>query len=190
MIRILSQKGSFLYGQALLERFLSGDSELSSTRSAHNTSEKYFPLVTVCDVKIKELETAEQSFHLYNFSCVLPINLFNEKIFMILWLWQVFVLLPVSVYQLFKWLNKIGFRQSHYKHSFVSTRLAPFVAAPRNQQLNRNTEFLMHLFSGFYVHADDVFLMRLVEYNSSLVVSTDVLNELWSQFNSCLNDQD
>lgn len=167
-----------------MDKFLSGQSELPTSTS--DTSVKYFPLVTVCDVKIKELETSEASFHLYNFNCVLPVNLFNEKIFMVLWLWYVCVLLPVSIYQIFKWIKKIGFRQSYYKYMFIKHRLEPFIKDEINS--DKNIGFLMHLFSGYYVHADDVFLMWLIEENSSLVVSTDVINELWSKFKSSLQD--
>lgn len=170
--------GSFFYGKPLLDKFLSGESELAGNSNTTTITRSFFPLLAVCDVKIKELETADFNFHLYHFSCVLASNLFNEKIFMILWLWFVLVLLPFSVYQLFVWSKQLGYRQSYHKYMYIKRRLAAFV----DFRQNKRATYLMHLFSEYYVHADDMLMLRLIEDNSSLVVATDLLHELWNEF--------
>lgn len=176
-----SRKGSFFYGKVLLNKFLSGEAELGSS-STNSSSYNYFPLVTVCDVTIKELNTAEP--HLYQFSCILTSNLFSEKIFMLLWLWYVLVLLPLGSYQLFKYAKALGFRQSYHRYMYLKRRLGAFVDFKHDKRL----VFLMHLFSEYYLHADDVLMLALIEANSSLVVATELLDELWVQFLASLEE--
>jgi innexin len=55
------------------------------------TEESYvaFPRVTLCDFSVRGQDM--RNAHTYTIQCVLPINLYNEKIYLYLWLWFVFV---------------------------------------------------------------------------------------------------
>lgn len=57
-----------------------------------------FPKVTMCDFHIRQ----QVNLHRYTVQCVLPINLFNEKVFLMLWIWLVLLFL-ITVLNLFSW---------------------------------------------------------------------------------------
>ena len=57
-----------------------------------------FPKVTMCDFHIRQ----QVNLHRYTVQCVLPINLFNEKVFLMLWVWLVLLIL-ITVLNLFSW---------------------------------------------------------------------------------------
>ena len=81
-----------MFGFHVAKHLLRGDEWDQSQR---------FPRVTLCDFHIRQ----NTNVHRYTFQCVLPINLFNEKIFIIVWFWFLFVAL-VTITSLLHWLAK------------------------------------------------------------------------------------
>ncbi|XP_050401067.1 innexin unc-9 [Patella vulgata] len=67
-----------LYGSSLIKKLL--------TKRAWGISNR-FPLQTLCELVIRSMNNVLR----FTVQCVLPINLFNEKIFLFLWFWLVFV---------------------------------------------------------------------------------------------------
>jgi len=64
-----------------------------------------FPTVTLCDFGVRQMGTV----HSHTLQCVLPINLFNEKIYAFLWFWFVVVAVVVS-FSIVRWSWTVGFR--------------------------------------------------------------------------------
>ena len=50
-----------------------------------------FPQVTICEFYVKAVGGKDPRGVHHTAQCVLPINLFNEKLFIVLWFWMVLV---------------------------------------------------------------------------------------------------
>jgi len=58
--------------------------------------------------------------HRYTIQCVLPINLFNEKIYMFLWFWTVFVAIVTAISALSWLFNIVYIKRKQYVHRYVN----------------------------------------------------------------------
>jgi len=63
-----------------------------------------FPRVTLCDVYVRQQGV---NIQLHTVQCVLPINLFNEKIFLLIWYWLVLVAVATFV-NILQWTSKMS----------------------------------------------------------------------------------
>jgi len=58
--------------------------------------------------------------HRYTIQCVLPINLFNEKIYLFLWFWTVLVAIVTCISALSWLLNIIYIKRKNYVRRYVN----------------------------------------------------------------------
>jgi len=130
-----------------------------------------FPRVTMCDLKVRRLGAV----HDYNVQCVLPINLFNEKIFLFVWFWLVLVGV-VTLCSLMMWIVRFSYLpgQRHYvkRHLKFVRRL--------DQEADRRrkaSEFVRR-----YLSQDGVFVLRLLAHNTSTVTATEFVTALWDNY--------
>jgi hypothetical protein len=90
---------SFLYfGLNFLKQILNGHGWSVSVS-------EYFPRVVLCDFLIREIGNQNKS-HRYTVQCVLPINLFNQQIFTVIWFWY-FIVLVCNLIGLIAWIQKM-----------------------------------------------------------------------------------
>ncbi|ESN99802.1 hypothetical protein HELRODRAFT_176569 [Helobdella robusta] len=129
----------------------------------------HFPTVTLCEIDIRD----QSRIHTYVIQCVLSVNIFNEKIFIILWFWFVFVALA-NICDFLRWL----FGVFHWKLSlkFIKKRLK---SGEKNGAIKINDPVMLSRFLRGYLRRDGVFLIKLISLNYGDVLVGDVLDAMW-----------
>jgi len=147
-----------LYGFEFVDKLIKGEPMRESPR---------FPRVTLCDFRIRQLQNIQP----WTVQCVLPVNLFNEKIFMFLWFWFVLVS-ALAVISLIQWVLYHLFKQN--KTRYVKKYLKI------NQQITNSFDKKMCArFAETYLRNDGIFILFMIAKNSTEIVVTDLVRELW-----------
>lgn len=166
----------YLIGGFLGENFMwFGYNFLSSILKGNGwtvSNSEYFPKVTLCDFMIREIGNLNKS-HRYTVQCVLPINLFNQQIFTVIWFWYCIVL-AWNITHLFVWIKKA---HPNKAKKFLKQRTNLFNENVKQKLVPKRFEhFLMK-----YLEADGIFILRLIGNNVSDYVATDLIENLWCQ---------
>ncbi len=132
------------------------------------TPSEKFPRVTLCDFKIRQ----NTNVHQYTVQCVLPINLFNEKIFTIIWFWLLLVSI-LTLLSLVHWLAKLVYWPSNLR--YVKRHLKALDAYQREGGMLKK-------FTETYLRRDGLFIIRLVAKNAGEMVATEMLCGLWENY--------
>ncbi|KAH9498321.1 Innexin unc-9 [Bulinus truncatus] len=128
-----------------------------------------FPRVGWCDYKIRQL----QNLQTFTLQCVLSINLFLEKMYLIFWFWLVMLLVFNSV-NLIQWIVKTVLPKTG--EDFFSKY---FILLHINKQKENK---LFKKFVKNYLRTDGVFVMRIVATNIGDMLALDLVNHLWKKF--------
>ena len=98
-----------------------------------------FPRVTLCDFQVRQLANVQP----YTVQCVLPINLFNEKIFLLIWFWLIFVAVATFV-SLLHWTSKLSIMsiQVSIAYSLVTTKRVVGLLAAERESVARSQKSL------------------------------------------------
>ena len=134
------------------------------------TASELFPRVTLCDFQIRQLG----NIHRHTVQCVLPINLFNEKIFIFIWFWFVFVSLA-CLYSFVTWLARSLFRLDQVR--YVKRHLRAMDKLDKNDDKKISNRFV----SG-YLRQDGVLILRILGINANDIVVSEILAELYSNY--------
>ncbi|CAH1802577.1 unnamed protein product [Owenia fusiformis] len=149
------------YGVEVVETLLHGTGEMTTKR---------FPTVTLCDFKIRVFG---RNTHRHTLQCVLPINVFNEKMYIFLWFWLLLVAVA-SIYTLFQWLMVIclGNRTRYIKMHLRCI----------GRYDKKSDKELIKKFTNGYLRQDGVFILRLLSKNINDVIVSELINGLWSHY--------
>lgn len=97
-----------------------------------------FPRVTMCDVMVRRLGNNQR----YTVQCVLPINLFTEKVYLFLWFWMMFVLIILFV-SLFRWIFRLIFRVDRTRYVRKHLQFMGLLDHKGRPQLQHQTSMYM-----------------------------------------------
>jgi len=179
IVNVLGQL--FVLNRVLSTSFLTFGVEMLSHFASQSdwTDDSYvaFPRVTLCDFKIRGQDLG--NVQTYTVQCVLPVNLYNEKIYMFLWFWMVAVALA-SVVSFVVWLFRAVLLQDRIK--FVSNHLALGSRLPASGKATEDRR-LVRKFVVNYIRQDGAFLLRLIAHNTNSITTTEVVCALWDFWN-------
>ena len=143
---------------------------------------KRFPRVTLCDFHIREIGIV----HRYTVQCVLPINLFNEKIFLILWFW-ILLLAAFNLGDFISWLLRII--RVDNRSAYVQRKLAMNNLSKDSDDNSTNIgqnksedKRLGKIFVRDYLQEDGCFALRLLARNGQDIIVGEIIDQLYKQF--------
>ena len=144
------------FGLDMLHRISSGGDNWSEMNR--------FLKVTICEFQVRHMHVTQP----YVLQCVLPINLFNEKIFLFIWFWLA-ILSACTVFSFLKWFYKsVWWRRSQEEHVRKQLR---FTA---NNQPPELKEFISKT-----IRRDTILLLRMVSQNVGPLTEAEVIRGLW-----------
>lgn len=136
-----------------------------------------FPRVTMCDVRVRRLG----NLHRYTVQCVLPVNLFNEKIYLFLWFWLVFVI-SATIISLLKWSMRAVIRVDRHRYVKRHLKLAGIMPDSDREKMRMVT------FVETYLQQDGVFLIHLVDQATNTLTTLELTQHLWDCHKSKTGD--
>uniref|UniRef100_A0A7E4VEL1 Innexin n=1 Tax=Panagrellus redivivus TaxID=6233 RepID=A0A7E4VEL1_PANRE len=132
-----------------------------------------FPRVSLCDFTVRVMGNVQD----YTIQCVLVINIFNEKIFIFLWFWYIF-LLCFTLGSFFYWCivafcpcYNIGYISKHLE---MSTEPFSFDDSGCQRQVRK--------FVRTYLKADGMFAIRMLSTYSGVIFGTELVSALFRRF--------
>ena len=161
----------------LLERFL-----IYSNTVRHASLQ--FPTNVLCDFIVRFLG---KNKHRHTVQCVLPINVFNEKIFIFAYLWLFFLLICTLYNLLIQW---IFFFLCHRRVIDTRQRRQRRFLSKSILDSDQESDSLHHFdyqpitknFSRNYLRCDGLVIMRLFDINTDLVTMNDLMDDLWELY--------
>jgi len=142
-------------------------------RKYHNS--RLFPRITLCDLDIRQFSNVQQ----YTVQCALPINLFNEKMYLFLWFW-LSLLSVLNIWSMAEcmWNAFLFNRQAFILHYLRIAANNHLLSEPVS-----NRHFL-YRFVSHYLRQDGSLVLRALESNTSDVLLTEIIASLWNCFMS------
>lgn len=136
-----------------------------------------FPRIGLCDYKIRQMANVQT----FSVQCVLSVNLFLEKIYLLLWFWMI-GLLAANVINLGMWFtdNVLPGRTERFMGQYA--KLLDITNS------SDKTRFKIFVFN--YLRNDGVFIIRMLAKNCGHIPSLDLVKQLWITFSKDLERRD
>lgn len=133
----------------------------------------HFPRVTMCDFHVRVLG----NLHRWTVQCVLMINMFNEKIYICLWWWLIFIGI-LSILSLMYYLFALVIKSN--QRYFVERYLRCTGAISQHTDLREERQISDFLTK--YLRPDGVFLLRLIETNGGDLLTGEITSALFERY--------
>ncbi|CAF3470296.1 unnamed protein product [Rotaria sp. Silwood1] len=146
-----------------------------------------FPRVTMCDFMVRRLGSNQ---HWYAVQCTLPINMFNEKIFLGIWLWLI-ILTIFNFLSIFPWIILFGRGQRSSvikkylkinKKKFDENEMLSTSTTISPYRRNKTSEFLD------YLQMDGFLIFYIIARNTDEIVAGKIIDHLYKNFNPSARD--
>ncbi|CAF0830369.1 unnamed protein product [Adineta ricciae] len=158
------------YGVESLNKLFSGEDWFESPR---------FPRVTMCDFMIRHLGSNQ---HWYAIQCNLPINMYNEKIFLGIWIWLL-VLTALNIASMISWIISLsGSRRLSTTKKYLHVSR---VTSPENESLLSTTVKSRRaddLDFTEYMHLDGFLIFKIIAHNTDEVAAGQIIEHLYRNF--------
>ena len=130
-----------------------------------------FPKMSMCDFRIRNLGNVQR----YTVQCVLPINLYTEKIYAMLYFWMLFVAL-MTVASFVIWAMRSMFWTE--RHKFIIGHIPT-----RDHDLKTfSGQLATEDFVQNYLNQDGAFLMRMIAHNTNNLTTSDLITALFNHY--------
>lgn len=156
---------SYKFGLDFLRKFFVGDD--------YSRIDKAFPRITFCDFKIRNLG---DNIHQHSVQCALPINLFNEKFFIVLWFWLIFLTF-VTILNFISWIKTMF--PVYRKNS-----IAKYLRVHGKLSDSEKQQEMFETFVNDYCYLDGAFIFQILRRNSNYITTSEVICALWSKFSA------
>ncbi|KHN77041.1 Innexin-3 [Toxocara canis] len=133
-----------------------------------------FPRVTMCDFEVRELG----NIHRWSVQCVLPLNMFSEKIYIILWFW-LHIMLVTTIINTIIWLFQILRSQSrlNFIEDMLNSAKVTDVSFVINTDYHNNLERLYNDLGW-----DGVLVLRIILSNAGELATISVIKHLYTKY--------
>jgi innexin len=183
----------FEFGFEEAHRILSGH--------GYNFENIYFPKRALCDIINHPAVMKDLNNH--TVTCALPMNLFHEIFFSMLWIWLIFLFF-ITLASLIYWSAFLvrPFRKRHvqslmsfqfHENDKPSTDFAPLYLGESGLRVHDEANFLLsskglkldeqfELFFADVCSLDLILTVKLLAMNSNVMVAKDILTTLWYEY--------
>jgi hypothetical protein len=142
--------------------------QLSSNKPMHDSA--FFPRETMCDFVKREVGTAG---HNHSVQCVLMINMLNEKLFLILWFWFLFVALCTLASLIYLAITLVF----PYFRERRALQYLGAVDRSKCSSTNQLRDFWHHRLG-----MDGLLLLHFIEIQAGALITRELAAGLWDQY--------
>ena len=148
-------------------------SGLASGNADNIKESSRFPRVTLCDFQLRLLQNVQS----WTVQCVLPINLFNEKIFLFLWFWLLilcilsFLSLSTSSYAMLLTTKRVAYIKKYLKLRHLYSG--------RKEEKRLLTKFVTS-----YLKCDGFYVIRMAGRNGTDILISKIIEKLYKTYQS------